>query len=400
MTAPMRLAPVIQPYAWGSPTAFPELFGTPATGEPQAEMWMGAHPAAPSTAGGVPLTELIARDPEGMVGPSGPGLPYLLKVLAVDGPLSLQVHPTAEQAQAGFAREEAAGMPIDDPARTYRDPFPKPEMVCALTPFHGLCGFRPPAEAADLLERLNVPETTPWVQTLRTRPATEALRQVFQDMLSDDSKTPREALEQALTRIPATTSTPDGREDTTHGAGSTEIQVYAELARIYPGDPGVTAALLLNHVRLQPGEAIFLGAGVPHAYLGGVAVEIMANSDNVLRCGLTGKHRDVPELMRIVDFTPSPPHRIHPSTEGGAHGYHPPVTQFALVRHDLALGAAHTVKGGAPQILLCTEGRAAAGELGLRAGESAFVPAGTPGFTLTGEGTVFRALPGRGDGAG
>ncbi|MDA0636776.1 mannose-6-phosphate isomerase, class I [Nonomuraea sp. MCN248] len=376
MTPPMRLAPVIQPYAWGSPTAFPELFGTPATGEPQAEMWMGAHPAAPSTAGGVPLTELIARDPEGMTGTSGPGLPYLLKVLAVAGPLSLQVHPSAELARAGFAREEAAGVPADDPARAYRDPFPKPEMVCALTPFHGLCGFRAPDEAAGLLESLGVAEAAGWVRTLRARPAAEALREVFQDMLGDAAKTARQAVERALA-----------------GAGG-ELAVYADLARACPDDPGVTAALLLNHVRLGPGEAVFLGAGVPHAYLDGVAVEIMGNSDNVLRCGLTRKHRDVPELMRVVDFTPAPPHRVPPAGVGGWHGYHPPVTQFALVRHELGEGAAHTVPGGVPQILLCVSGGVVAGGLALGPGESAFVPASVPELRLTGAATVFRALPG------
>ncbi|MFG1946393.1 mannose-6-phosphate isomerase, class I [Nonomuraea sp. NPDC048826] len=389
MTAPMRLTPVIQSYAWGSPTAFPELFGTPATGAPQAEMWMGAHPAAPATAGGVPLTELIARDPEGMLGASGPGLPYLLKVLAVAGPLSLQVHPTAEQARAGFAREEAAGVPVDDPARTYRDPFPKPEMVCALTPFHGLCGFRAPGEAAGLLESLGVAEAGGWVETLRTRPAGEALREVFSDMLGDAAKATREAVERALLKSHSPESGAGDPPDTARVLG-----VHAGLARAFPGDPGVTAALLLNDVRLQPGEAVFLGAGVPHAYLGGVAVEIMVNSDNVLRCGLTGKHRDVPELMRVVDFTPAPPHRVLPSGEGGRHDYRPPVTEFALARHDLAEGAVHTAPGGVPQILLCTGGHVEADGLALDPGESAFVPASVPEITLSGAGTVFRALPG------
>jgi mannose-6-phosphate isomerase len=374
LTAPIRLEPVIQPYAWGSPTAFPELFGTPATGEPQAEMWMGAHPAAPSTAGGVPLTELIARDPQGMTG--GPELPYLLKVLAVAGPLSLQVHPTAEQARAGFEREEAAGVPIGAPERTYRDPYPKPEMVVALTGFHGLCGFREPGDAADLLESLGVPQTAGWVETLRTRPAGEALREVFRDMLGDASKEAREAVERVLVK---------------RGGA---LEAYAEVARAFPGDPGVTAALLLHHVRLRPGEAVFLGAGVPHAYLGGVGVEIMANSDNVLRCGLTGKHRDVPELMRIVEFAPAPPHRVEPVAEEGRHAYRPPVTQFALVRHELSGNGGQDVPGGVPQILLCTAGRADAGGLTLGPGESAFVPASVPGLRLSGEGTVFRALPG------
>ncbi|MFC7110241.1 mannose-6-phosphate isomerase, class I [Nonomuraea rubra] len=146
---PMRLATTIRPYDWGSVTALPELFGTEPTGEPQAELWMGAHPGAPSTAGGVPLNELIARDPAATLGERcaerfGPVLPYLLKVLAIKRPLSLQVHPTTAQAEAGYAAENARGIPLDDFARTYKDASHKPEMVCALTPFHGLCGFRSP----------------------------------------------------------------------------------------------------------------------------------------------------------------------------------------------------------------------------------------------------------------
>jgi len=197
---PLPLTTAIRPYDWGSRTALAELLGVEPTGRPQAELWAGAHPGAPSRVHGTPLGVLIDRDPIGMlgapcVGRFGPTLPYLLKVLAVEKPLSLQVHPTMAQAEAGFAREEAQGIPVDDPARTYKDPFHKPEMVCALTEFHGLCGFRDPAETAGLLESLKVPELDPWIGTLRTEPPAEALRTVLTQMLDEGSRPLQAAVE-------------------------------------------------------------------------------------------------------------------------------------------------------------------------------------------------------------
>ncbi|MBB6551630.1 mannose-6-phosphate isomerase, class I [Nonomuraea rubra] len=392
----LPLVTAIRPYAWGSPAAFPELFGTPATGEPQAELWAGAHPGAPSTVDGVPLGELIARDPAGMLGEPvvrafGPVLPYLLKVLAVERPLSLQVHPTMAQARAGYAREQAAGPPVGDAARTYRDPFHKPEMVCALTGFHGLCGFRAPGDAAAVLEALGVapgPDGERSDAAAQVRDWIAALRAVFQQMLDPGNPAvlaARAAIERALIDGPM-------------AAG---FDVYADLARACPGDPGVTAALLLNHVRLAPGQAVFLGAGVPHAYLGGVTVEIMANSDNVLRCGLTGKHVDVPELMRVVTFEPSPPHFVpaEPASPAasGRQIYRPPVEEFGLVHHALTGQEPHRLPGGVPQIVLCVEGEVAieaARAVRLGAGQAAFVPASLTGARLTGRGTVYRAVPG------
>lgn len=376
MTAPLPLTTTIRPYDWGSVTALPRLLGTEPTGRPQAELWVGAHPAAPSSAAGTPLDALIAGDPAGMLGPRsvsrfGPTLPYLLKVLAVERPLSLQVHPTTEQAKAGFAAENARGIPLDDFTRTYKDPFHKPEMVCAITRFHGLCGFREPSESADLLDDLGVPELRPWIETLRTEPPEQALRYVLGEMLDERSKPVRAAVEPALT------------------------SVHADIARAYPGDAGVLAALLLNHVTLEPGEALFLDAEVPHAYLGGLGIEVMANSDNVLRCGLTTKHVDVPELMRIVDFRPSPPHRVAPEGTDGQVRYRPPVPEFALVRHDLSAGP-QVLPGGLPQALLCLDGEArleSGGTLTLRPGDAAFIPANAPVSRLTGHATVYRAVP-------
>lgn len=369
---PLPLSTVIRPYEWGSRTALPELLGTEPTGGPQAELWAGAHPAAPSSVDGTPLDVLIGRDPAGMLGaPSvdrfGPTLPYLLKVLAVEKPLSLQVHPTAEQAEAGFAAEEARGIPIGDRARTYKDPFHKPEMVCALTDFHGLCGFRDPAETAAFLEDLAVPELGAWITALRTAPPAEALRTVLTEVLDERSRSVLAAVEPALTGV------------------------YADIARAHPGDPGILAALLLNHVRLKPGEALFLDAGVPHSYLGGLAIEVMANSDNVLRCGLTGKHIDIPELMRVVEFVPSAPARVEP--EGNL--YRSSAEEFVLVRHDLT-DDPEELPAGLPQTLLCVEGEARLSSLPLARGEAAFIPAGAPAAALTGKGTLYRVLPGIG----
>ncbi|GAA4964114.1 mannose-6-phosphate isomerase [Nonomuraea thailandensis] len=381
---PMRLATTIRPYDWGSVTALPELFGTEPTGEPQAELWMGAHPGAPSTAGGVPLNELIARDPAATLGERcaerfGPVLPYLLKVLAIERPLSLQVHPTTAQAEAGYADENARGIPMDDYTRTYKDASHKPEMVCALTPFHGLCGFRSPEAAAGLLDRLGVPGLRPWIETLRAGEPAQALRTVFAAMLDDAARPLRAEAEAALLASP-----------------DPDLAVHAGIARACPGDPGIVAALLLHHVTLRPGEALYLGAGVPHAYLGGIGVEIMANSDNVLRCGLTTKHVDVPELMRVVDFAPSGPHLVEPAAGGpGAYDYRPPAPEFALTRYELTGADAHTLPGGVPGIVLCVEGEARLGDdLTLRPGQSAFVPAAVPSPRVSGKGTAYLARPG------
>ncbi|MFB0628595.1 mannose-6-phosphate isomerase, class I [Streptomyces sp. AB3(2024)] len=379
-----RLTNTIRPYAWGSTTAIPALLGVEPTGEPQAEMWMGAHPGAPSRldrgAGWTTLSAVIAADPEGELGSAavakfGPALPFLLKILAAGAPLSLQVHPDLAQARAGFEDEERRGVPIDAGHRNYKDANHKPELICALTPFDGLCGFRPPREAADLLEGLGVDSLKPYVDLLRAHPEEAALREVLTAVLAAD----REETARTVAETAAAAERLGG-----------PYAPYAGLVHDYPGDPGVIAAMLLNHVRLQPGEAMFLGAGIPHAYLDGLGVELMANSDNVLRCGLTPKHVDVPELLKVVVFEPSAPGVLRP--EGGAEEvYETPVDEFRLSRFVLAPGGApHTLPDAAPQVLLCTAGAPAAGELTLAPGESVFVPAGEK-VELSGSGTVFRA---------
>ncbi|MFD5103075.1 mannose-6-phosphate isomerase, class I [Streptomyces albidochromogenes] len=384
-----RLSNTVRPYAWGSTTAIPALLGTAPTGEPQAEMWMGAHPGAPSRvdrgdgAGEQPLSAVIDAAPEAELGEAavrkfGPRLPFLLKILAAGAPLSLQVHPNLAQAREGYAAEESAGVPVDAPHRNYRDANHKPELICALTPFEGFCGFRAPAESADVLAALDVDSLKPYVDLLHAHPEEAALREVLTAVLSAD----RAEMAQAVTSAAAAA-------DRLGGA----YAPYATLAHHFPGDPGVIAAMLLNHVRLQPGEALFLGAGVPHAYLGGLGVEIMANSDNVLRCGLTPKHVDVPELLRIVRFEAGDPAVLRPeaSSSTGEELYDTPTEEFRLSRHVLAPGAApRTLPSATPQILLCTAGEVRAGELTLAPGRSAFVPAGET-VRLSGTGTLFRA---------
>ncbi|MFM9444412.1 mannose-6-phosphate isomerase, class I [Streptomyces acidiscabies] len=377
-----RLDNTVRPYAWGSTTAIPHLLGVEPTGEPQAEMWMGAHPGAPSRTARGTLVEVIDAHPREELGEAavtkfGPRLPFLLKLLAAGGPLSLQVHPDLQQAKEGYDDEEARGVPVDAPHRNYKDANHKPELICALTEFDGLCGFRAPEESAALLEGLGVDSLKPYADLLRAHPEDAALREVLTAVLSAD----RAEMARTVTEATAACERLGGA-----------YTPYAEIARHYPGDPGVIAAMLLNHVRLQPGEALFLGAGIPHAYLSGLGVEIMANSDNVLRCGLTPKHVDVPELLRVVRFEATGPGVLRPeASPDGEEVYDTPIDEFRLSRYVLPEGTSvHDLTLEAPQILLCTAGTVRTGEHDLAPGQSVFVAAGEK-TEVSGVGTLFRA---------
>ncbi|MGW3292007.1 mannose-6-phosphate isomerase, class I [Streptomyces sp. NPDC001002] len=377
-----RLDNTVRPYAWGSTTAIPGLLGVEPSGEPQAEMWMGAHPGAPSRTERGTLVEVIDADPERELGPAavakfGPRLPFLLKILAAGAPLSLQVHPNLQQAKEGYEDEERRGIPIDAPDRNYKDANHKPELICALTEFDGLCGFNDPLQAADLLDGLGVDSLKAYVDLLHAHPEEAALREVLTAILTADPEQMRHTVAEtaaACTRL---------------GGAYT---IYADIAHHFPGDPGVIAAMLLNHVRLQPGEALFLGAGIPHAYLTGLGVEIMANSDNVLRCGLTPKHVDVPELLRIVRFEAGDAGVLRPeASPDGEEVYETPIDEFRLSRYVLPEGGtAPDLTREAPQILLCTAGSVRAGEQELSPGQSVFVPAAEK-VEVSGAGTIFRA---------
>jgi mannose-6-phosphate isomerase len=377
-----RLDNTIRPYAWGSATAIPALLGVEPSGEPQAEMWMGAHPGAPSRTARGTLVEVVDADPKRELGPAavakfGPRLPFLLKILAAGAPLSLQVHPDLAQAKEGYEDEERRGIPVDAPHRNYKDANHKPELICALTEFDGLCGFRDPLQAADLLAGLGVDSLKPYVDLLQAHPEDAALREVLTAILTADP----EEMHRTVTAAASACTRLGGA-----------YAPYADIAHHYPGDSGVIAAMLLNHVRLLPGEALFLGAGIPHAYLNGLGVEIMANSDNVLRCGLTPKHVDVPELLRIVRFEASDPGVLRPeASPDGEEVYETPIDEFRLSRYVLPeSGTTHDLTRDTPQILLCTAGTVRADGHELRPGQSVFVPAGEQA-EVSGAGTIFRA---------
>ncbi|GAA0963591.1 mannose-6-phosphate isomerase, class I [Actinocorallia libanotica] len=370
MTELLRLDNPIRAYDWGSRDVLAGLLGRPVpSAGPEAELWIGAHPGAPSRiAGRGSLLERIDRDPVRMLGPGVGRLPFLLKVLAVDAPLSLQVHPDAGQAVQGFAREESCGPPAGDPKRCYHDDWPKPELVYAVTDFEALCGFRPVADAAAEL------------RTLGGARLAEVAGAV-------ESGGPRGALE-LLANWPV------------HDRADLVGEVLASggwrelLARRYPHDPGVVTALLLNRVVLRPGQALFARPRTIHAYLRGTGVEIMASSDNVLRGGLTPKHIDLPELLEVTDFTPGLPELVSPVAMGGGEVLYPaPVTQFQLTR--LRPDPAVEVAEPGPGALLCLEGelevaRGACRER-LRCGEALFIPHAGGALRVTGDGTGFRA---------
>jgi mannose-6-phosphate isomerase len=384
-----QLTSTVRFYPWGSRTVIPELLGLPSPADrPHAELWMGAHPDEPSLlADGRALDAAIAAEPERLLGASvaerfGPRLPFLLKVLAADQPLSLQAHPTTEQAQAGFAAEEAAGIPHDDPTRTFKDPYHKPELLLALTTFEALCGFRPVEESLHCLAKLQVPELKPTIAAL----ARGGLRAAIPQLLALTRERRGELVEAVAAKAASFVAAHDPEFINTYRWAAT-------LAQSYPGDPGVVISLMCNHLKLAPGEAVYLPAGNLHAYLSGAGVEVMASSDNVLRGGLTTKHVDLAALMEVLDFTDGRIPVLHPVLGPGGLRYPVPVEDFDLTRIELDAGSgALTTRG--PQVLLCTEGTvtlsSAGGELELRKGQSAFVPAGAP-LTARGPGLLYRA---------
>jgi mannose-6-phosphate isomerase len=395
-----RLRNPIRNYAWGSHTAIAELLGDASPSEqPQAELWIGAHPSAPSWVeteeGEIPLDAYIARDPVAVLGAGvaarfGGKLPFLMKILAAERPLSLQAHPNLEQARAGFARENAAGIPLDAPERCYKDANHKPELICALTPFHALCGFRSVAEIAKDFESLAVREIVPSHFGLRRDFGCDALAS-FVTCLMTLCAARRVAVVAAARDVAAV-----------RGESEPAWFWVDRLAQEYPDDVGALAPLLLNLVELRPGEALFLPAGRLHSYLRGVGVELMSNSDNVLRGGLTKKHVDPEELLAVLNFANGCGGPVASSEpRSSERRYAPPIEEFALSLFEAASEASLDVHpSDRCSIILCLDGwlemRDLRDDVPIRlvGGESAIIPAVAATVASRGCGVFYRACPG------
>lgn len=360
-------------YAWGSTSLIAALEGRAPSESPEAEVWFGDHPGDPADVGTGGTLDAI----------TGGTLPYLLKLLAAADPLSIQVHPTREQAQQGFARE--AGMDAADPTRNYRDANHKPELIVALSDrFEALSGLRPVADTLRLLASLPDAEG---VRSLRARleagSDADALRSAIGWLLSGEAQPAVDDIIGAL----------EGADSTEFGDA---LEAVRSIAARNPGDPGVVVALLMNYLVLRPGEAIFLRAGLLHAYVSGLGVEIMAASDNVLRGGLTPKHIDVDELLSIVDTTPAAvPVQVG---TGEVTEYDIPVSDFALRR--VQVDGERTIDVHGPAMVLVTAGiitvASASGEtVPVPIGSAVFATDDESSLVLRGSGEAFVAEPGR-----
>jgi mannose-6-phosphate isomerase len=407
----------VQNYAWGSYTGFSKYLGIEqAPDKPSAELWMGAHPQAPSmliepTGAKIPLDKFIEADPDGSLGGKAArafgGLPFLFKVLSASMPLSIQVHPTKTRAEAGFAREEQAHIPRNAPERNYKDPNHKPELAVALSPFTVICGFRKPAEIEQLLGpdlcRLLGFSAADWpgsaftlVHGALSRHEHEKL--VLESIVRDRARVLSSSL-----------------ENSTRLAASIVLKLYD----YYPHDTGALSPFFLDIFELSPGQGLFIPAGVMHAYIEGTILEIMATSDNVLRGGLTQKHIDVEELLSCIlpDAHPNVvlPHGIEKSNddsriESEELFWETPTREFRLSKVRIGKGKVISRSLDGPEIVLCEQGeinigttmtdtsenlsKAGNSSIELSSGMSAFIPAGCGIYYLEGEGTIFRAASG------
>jgi mannose-6-phosphate isomerase len=385
-----KLINSVQNYAWGSKTALTELYGVQNPDNlPMAELWMGAHPKSSSKVleNGQPrsLREVIDADQASVLGKAVADrfgeLPFLFKVLCADQPLSIQVHPNKKASEIGFAKENADGIPLDAAERNYKDPNHKPELVFALTPFLAMNAFREFSEIVSLLQPVSGAHSA--IAHFLQEPGAERLSQLFASLLNmqGDEKS------RALAVLKAALNSQQGEPWET-------IRVISEF---YPDDSGLFSPLLLNVVKLAPGEAMFLFAETPHAYLKGVALEVMANSDNVLRAGLTPKYIDIPELVANVKFEPKPAAELltQPQQKGSELDFPIPVEDFAFSLHDLSATPAELAQESAA-IVFCVEGEAVLSkgdqQLALKPGESAFIAANESPVLASGVGRVARVF--------
>lgn len=387
----LAITNVPRDYAWGSTEAISTLLGRTPSGKPEAELWLGAHPGSPSVVvnpavvdGADTLADWIAAQPDRALGQGKRHLPFLMKVLAAAAPLSIQAHPTPQQAREGFDRENRAGVPLVATERNYKDPFPKPEIIYALSDtFDALCGFRPLDETLADVKTLD--DGSGRLDALGAHLDESLEATVAWLFEGDDAPATISAVSAAATALVASTEV----------TVSPTIATVEQLSELYPGDPGIVIALLLNRVTLKKGEALFLPAGNIHAYLGGLGIELMAPSDNVLRGGLTPKHVDVPELLSVLDFEPLPLPYLRPTDAGtGVERFDPNDVGFALL-HVVPGEQGAVVSLGGPSIVLVTKGelhlKGQDGNIRLAQGESVYVTPDEWRLAVTGTGEAFVA---------
>ncbi|MBW2065166.1 MAG: mannose-6-phosphate isomerase, class I [Deltaproteobacteria bacterium] len=388
----------VQNYAWGSRTFIPELLGqAPPAKSPVAELWMGAHPKAPSMVRmdgeERSLSELIQERPEEILGKRvaekfSQTLPFLFKILAASRPLSIQAHPNKSQALEGFERENRLNIPVTAPNRNYRDSNHKPEIICALRPFWAMKGFRPIGEIVDRLGTMNLPSLEGPLRALKRDRSGEGLKHFYMTLMTMDKSLQGKLVAEAFDYCMNSTSK------------ERDFEWVIRLHEEYPGDIGVISPLLLNLVRLEPGEAMFIQAGILHCYLEGCGVELMANSDNVLRGGLTPKHVDVHELLRILNFSHERIDILKPTTLGdGGMCYFTPAEEFLLsVIHLREEGESFTSpQDRSAEILICVQGSAllteleSGDQLAVSKGISVLVPASVAQYRVEGRVKIFKA---------
>lgn len=380
----------VQDYAWGNTQGIQQIVGLPVDGNPAAEYWLGAHPKAPSRTPDSTLLEHVNAHPEHLGETTrdtyGDRLPFLLKILSARTALSIQAHPTLAQARAGFERENAQGISMDAPHRNYKDAWHKPEMMYALTPFDALCGFRPPHAIRSTFERLETASGSPLLtRAIETLSGPDPLRSTLSIILTEPGYGELADQLAELTYEPVDTDHPS-MEGSVHDPVSTLKRVNTD----FPTDPGALVALMLNMLTLNPGEAIALNAGILHAYLGGLGIEIMASSDNVLRGGLTSKHIDIDELKAVVTYEPTAPDRVNADEGQWFTGTTDDFKLMPLTSTDT------TVELDGPAIALCVEGTYALStetqdSATVNTGESVFIPATDGNLTVRGDGKLFIA---------
>ncbi|KNH14497.1 mannose-6-phosphate isomerase [Vibrio lentus] len=388
-----KLANVIQNYAWGSRIALNALFGFDnPNNEPQAELWMGAHPSGGSHLGAldVSLADYVAKEPKRVLGDYTATrygeLPYLCKILAADTPLSIQVHPSKRNSELGFERENAQGIELTAANRNYKDPNHKPELVYAISVYKAMNGFRPFADILALLAEVQIPALASEVEAFKLSPNAAGLKSLFTSLLTLEGDKKQQVLAQLS----------DNYSRIDVSAMAKQALEYSEyFAKLYPGDNGLLAPLILNIVELQPGEAMFLHAETPHAYVQGTALEVMASSDNVLRAGLTPKHIDVTELVANTRFEPIPPSHLltEPFKREGHFHFPVPVDDFRFdVLETTEANKRMFVRSA--EIVFCIEGEVTISahhtHVTLHAGESVFIPCEALEYTCHGKGRLAR----------